>query len=236
MRKTLIIIFTSIVLIMTGCEEAAAPDNVQSSIQPAESSIPVITEYEPLITFEYTEQMLEEMNEDYTEFLIEHDEKGNTYIDGHINRSPVKNERDVMEQLKMIRSILGLTDPEKQIFYSPRQSGEDVYRFNQYHGGLRLYAGDVVVNTDTQTNMIEVVSSSITNADILETVKLDNILSEEDVIKMNPSAQIKEKVIWNVNEYNDAPVAAYVAVNEDEYIIISAENGKIIANWSFLVD
>ena len=233
MRKIITFMITIALLILTGCETTAVPE--RSVTERKEISIPVITEYEPLTTFEYTEDMLYDMNKDNKEFSIMHDEKGKTYINGHINTSPVKDEEYVIEQLSMIRSILGLKDPRKQIFFSPTQSDNEVYRFNQYHGGLRLYAGDVVVNVDAGTGMIEYVSASVADADVLKTVQLDDILSEKDITAKDPSLRIKEKIIWNVNEYSKAPVVAYVTVSEDDYVIMSAVDGEIIAKWSLMV-
>ena len=83
--------------------------------------------------------------------------------------------------------------------------------------------------------MIEYVSASVADADVLKTVQLDDILSEKDITAKDPSLRIKEKIIWNVNEYSKAPVVAYVTVSEDDYVIISAVDGEIIAKWSLMV-
>ena len=217
--------------VKTQTQFSETPDDSNPDLEPV---------YEPLTTFEYTNKMLEDMNKDNDDFDIIFEGSGRIIISGKINSSPVKNEEYVIEQLRLIRSILGLIDPKQQLVYLPDNSSEDHYVFQQYHGSLRLYGSVVSVNVDPETGLICYVDSAVTTEDILKKIKNTDILSKTEINEKYkneyPGITADELILWNMNEYKDSPVPAYIANTDEIMYIINASDGKIIDNWSTIIE
>ena len=200
-----------------------------------DNSVPVITEYDVPGTFEYTEDILQQMNQDDYEFAILHEEDGNTCIEGKINTSPVHNERDVIEQLMLVRSVLGLVNPKEQLVFSPQNSSNETYKFKQYHAGIPCYSSTVIVNTDPDTGMINLINSNVITTDNLKTIQTEPKFSAEDISakykQKYPDIKIEKIVIWDIKEYNTRPVLAYIAESGDDTVFLNADNGELIDLW-----
>ena len=150
--------------------DESIPEKSQTS-EKSENSI--VTEYEKMETFEYTEEMLANMNKDDPDFEIIHDKDGTT-ISGHINTSRVKSEQDAIEQIKLVRSVLGLVNPEQQLVFDEKNSGGKKYRFEQFYGGYRINSMDVTVETDND-GLIVYTTANVLPVETLKKIKLDNV-------------------------------------------------------------
>lgn len=255
-KMSALMLFLVLSLSLTGCASAdktkAGPEQNKSQSSPVSSQISqtgtaaaageinLEESYDPMITFEYTKDMLYEMNEDNEDFEIETDNSGSIFISGRISRSPAANEKGVLEQLCMIRSVLGLVNPKQQLEFSPGRSSEDRCVFPQYHAGLRLYGSQVTVNIDADTRMIYNVNANITGTDVLAKIKNTPLMSEAEIIRKNeaewPGLKTEELVLYNMKEYKSEPTPAYIAHGKDNVLIIRASDGKIIDLWSSIID
>ena len=195
------------------------------------------TEYDKLTTFEYTEKMLSDMNKDDPDFEIVRNIHEIT-ISGHINSSPVKNEKDTMEQIKLIRSILGLVNPEQQLVFDKDHSSTTTYRFEQYYGGYKVNSSSITAETDDD-GFIIYTTSSVISTDILKKTKLDALLSKEDVLAKQTeykNTEITGSEIRAYGKFSDAPVVAYIGQTDNNTVIFSANDGSIIDIWSDIID
>ena len=220
-----------------GSSEIKKETKSESSEDSQVSRNSAVTEYDKMTTFEYTKDMLSDMNKDDPDFEITHD-KSETTISGHINRSPVKSEKDVLEQLKLVRSVLGLVNPDQQLVSDSNSGKDGNYRFNQYHGGYAIDSCRITVETDDK-GFIVYTSSSVLPADTLKKIKLEGLLSEEKVLEKNKdykNAEIQKTVIWSHNKYSDKPVVAYIGHSGDNTIVFSAVDGSIADIWSDIID
>lgn len=241
MRKWIIVLCLPMIC-LAGCQlpGTEAPDasgqSVISEADVPEKSLPYYTEYEVPVTFEYTEEMLYEMNEDNEDFSIVHDNEQHTLVDGNINRSPVSSEKAVTEQLMMVRSVLGLVNPKQQLTEVPSKRSDDRYYYSQYYGGIRFYSSGVNVLVDTENQMICMVEADIISEKTLQSIHLDGLLDAGAIRRKNPSVQTIEKVIWDTQEYKQSPVVAYIAETKDDMVFVySAADGSILSEWSTIM-
>ena len=193
--------------------------------------------YTEMLGFEYDEEALRQLNEangiDYFEILSDN---GSIEIEGLINTRRVNDEKDALENMKMVRSILGLTNPDEQLRYSREIQTENIYRydFDQYYAGLTVYDAGVVVTADIATKLITNTSARIVGTDELAKTNLDGILSGSEILKKYKGGKIEDKCIWTLNV--SEPKVAYIVYHNDMTLIIDARTTEIIDEWSDIID
>ena len=191
--------------------------------------IPYATEYSDPGTFQYTEQMISDMNKDNDDFEISFDgEKGHIHITGLINTSPVNSERDVLEKLMLVRSIIGLTDTRTQLYCDEKTKSGQFYSFHQCYAGIRLYSSGVKVWLDDENRIADLDVFVVSDTDALKKTDLENLV--------DPPVEGCQMVIWDMGEYKKAPVPAYICSTSEETTITDANTGKEIDSWPNIID
>ncbi len=191
--------------------------------------IPYATEYSDPGTFQYTEQMIIDMNEDNEDFEVSRGERdGQIYIYGLINSSTVSSERDVLEELMLVRSLIGMTDTRTQLYCNKKRSHDGYYAFGQCYAGIKMYSSGVYVWLDEENRISSVDVNVISDTDILKKINVDKLL--------DPPDKDSRLVLWDVNEYNSAPVPAYITNSFDDTTVTDAHTGKEIDRWSNIMD
>ena len=229
---------TSCGIVLENPEVNADKEIVSSSVEDEKSSLELTHDkYTEMFGFEYDEEALRQMNEangmDY--FGISSD-NGSIEIEGLISTRKVNDEKDALENIKMVRSILGLINPDEQLKYSGEIQSGDVYRydFDQYYAGLKVYDAGVVAVAETGSKLVTNTSARIIGTDELEKTNLDGILSESEILEKYKGAQIKEKCIWTLRV--SEPKVAYIIYQNDMTLVIDARTTEIIDEWSNIID
>lgn len=187
-----------------------------------------VSKITPVDTFEYTEDELRQLNEykHIEDFYIDKS-NGEVYISGIINTSKVKNEQDVLEQLMLVRSIIGLRNPKEQL--KLEYKSDNSYRFKQYHNGLPVYGS--VVNVNLDLGIITLVGAMTYTVELLNGVDYET-LSESEIAQAYSDLDIKNKQIWCYQEYADKPIVVYILDSGFETFIVDAKTGKTVNSWS----
>ena len=229
---------TSCGIVLENPEVNADKEIVSSSVEDEKSSLELTHDkYTEMFGFEYDEEALRQMNEangmDY--FGISSD-NGSIEIEGLISTRKVNDEKDALENIKMVRSILGLINPDEQLKYSGEIQSGDVYRydFDQYYAGLKVYDAGVVAVAETGSKLVTNTSARIIGTDELEKTNLDGILSESEILEKYKGAEIKEKCIWTLRV--SEPKVAYIIYQNDMTLVIDARTTEIIDEWSNIID
>ena len=189
--------------------------------------------YTELKTFEYSVDKLKQLNDKlgYKDFDIITTDDTIT-IDGYINSRKVNSVEDALENITMVRSILGLINPKEQLRISKYIDNES-YTFDQYYNGIRVYDARVTVNIDTDSKLITYTTSSVLPIETLKKVGTGYILSENKIVADTYKGKtVDEKVIWSVNKYREKPVVAYILSGDGKTLVINAHDGTYIDCWS----
>ena len=209
-------------------------------------------EYDKLNTLEYNEVMLQQMNEEDSDFEVIHtgdEQRISTNISGQINTSPVKDEQDAIEQIKLIRSILGLVNPEQQLVFVKESSNESKYFFRQYYGGYSIEGTGVTVTTD-DNGIIRYTEADIVPVDVLKSIQLDGLLSVEEATKIAAqdeahryaiSSERAKAMIWMPRKNGSSPIVVYIDQDNPQphftsTIIINAKDGSVVDSWEDVFD
>lgn len=189
--------------------------------------------YTELKTFEYSVDKLKQLNDKlgYKDFDIMTTDDTIT-IDGYINSRKVNSAEDALENITMVRSILGLINPKEQLRISKYMDNES-YTFDQYYNGIRVYDARITVNIDTDSKLITYTTSSVLPIETLKKVGMGYILSENKIVSDTYKGKtVDEKVIWSVNKYREKPVVAYILSGDGKTLVVNAHDGTYIDGWS----
>lgn len=193
--------------------------------------------YTGMIGFEYNEEMLSQINEmeGIDDFEIYRND-GSITISGLISTRKVENEEYAIENIKMVRSLLGLVNPDEQLRFERKLEGiySERYDFGQYYAGLRVYDAGVSVSVETDNQLITYTNSTVRSVELLEKTNLDGILSESEILEKYKGAEIKEMCIWTLNV--GEPKVAYIVYQDYMTLIIDARTAEIIDEWSNIID
>ena len=228
-----ILLLLLILVLFTGCS-VNIPVVSESDYYGKRMEVSKSEEYTPLETFEYTVDNLKQLNEKmgYTDFDITYD-NGIT-IDGYISSRGVNSAEDALENITMIRSILGLINPKEQL--KQVNSDNSFYSFYQYYNGLRVDFARINVNIDEESRLITYITSDIVPIETLKKVSFNYILSEEGILADTYKGKtVKEKVIWANEEYREKPVVAYILSGDDMITVVNAHDGTYIDSWSTII-
>lgn len=234
MKKRFLMILAIGLLLTSGCQKQAGFSSESSS-----ESIPVSkSEVSLLPEPELTAEDLEQLNQDYTEFLIEYNHDGNIqYIDGNISSKPIENENDAFLAIASIRTLLGLGENIEELSQSSSSEGE-IYRFQQYYHGLSVFGSAISITVDPDTKLVTSLDSHIVDHKLLEKIHTEPLFSESEIKEKYQNIHIQESelLIYDLPKSGSHPVLAYYLSTDNEGLIISAETGEIIDSWSMLID
>lgn len=181
-------------------------------------------------TFEYNSEMLRAMNEDAgtaDDFSIDFDDDGSITIYGLISTRPVSSEEDVMENLKLVRTMLNLKNPEEQLRLI--YSDDTTYKFAQYYKGVKVEFAEVTVNVDIRSKLIMTTSSSVCSEDELADVQVTDLMSDDDIKKLYENNTIKNKyIIRHAGRFR----VVYMICDEIYTKLVDAIDGSIVDEWS----
>ena len=215
-------------------DEKSSPESTETSANGLELTHDKYTE---MIGFEYNEEMLSQINEmeGIDDFEIYRND-GSITISGLISTRKVENEEYAIENIKMVRSLLGLVNPDEQLRFERKLEGiySERYDFGQYYAGLRVYDAGVSVSVETDNQLITYTNSTVRSVELLEKTNLDGILSESEILEKYKGAEIKEMCIWTLNV--GEPKVAYIVYQDYMTLIIDARTAEIIDEWSNIID
>lgn len=183
---------------------------------------------------------LQKMNEN-SEYPLEieynDDETQVEFISGQFSEITVNSVESALQSICSVRSLIGLENPSDELEWKSTNHSDSTlaYSFKQMYKNIPVYGSAVTVSADPIYGKTLSLSSSVIPTDILQNVDFQNILSIEDVKNKydNQFSILKYvTVIYSLNNFKDSPIIAYVISTENKTIIISAQDGEIIDEYS----